>query len=286
MARFSGSISSCAYQKESATGTVTFKNVKPGLGSLIDGLHFEPVPHCWCGGSFQAWLPEFDDYVQCVKCGCKSVKFRLTTESLKDFYTNQYWYDYQKIHACPTIAERYEADMTDRIPSYIDWIRQLRAESADVLEVGCGNGRLAHELAKAGYRVAATEMDPEVARWVTGKTGIPVFVGDFPPLEHSPYDLIVIIDILEHLADPLQFVLEVKSRLKDNGQVFLHCPVVDRVDEAHSLQHLYNPLSHLWMHTTVSMMQLWQSAGLEPRKIGELFSMPCYALAESKAISS
>ena len=286
IARLSGNVSYCTYQKVHAAGSFIFKNVKPGLGSLIDRMHFDQVPHYWCGGSFKAWLPEFDDYVQCVKCGCKSVRFRLTWESTKDFYTNQYWYDYQKIHDCPSIEKRYETDMVDRIPSYLAWISQLCPAPAKIMEVGCGNGRLAYELAKTDYIVSATEMDPVVAQWVTEKTGIHVFVGDFPPIDHSPYDMIIIIDVLEHVHDPEKFVHEVKLRLRESGQVFLHCPVIDTVNEARSSKHLYNPLSHIWMHSTTSIMQLWQSVGLKPKRIGKIFSMPCFVLTRVNAASS
>jgi lipopolysaccharide transport system ATP-binding protein len=255
-----------------------YVNIKPGLESLIRKMHFEEVKKCWCGGLLQPWQNGFEDYVKCATCGCKSVKVRPTQKSLNDFYKSNYWYDYQTIHGCPTIQERYESDMSDRIPQYLNWICQMCSEPAKVLEVGCGNGRLSHELAKAGYVVCASEMDPNIAMWVTTKTGVPVFASDFPPIEQGSYDLIIIVDVLEHIYDPISFVNEIKSRLRLDGQVFLHCPVIDTDAEAQSLNNLFNPLSHIRMHTTTSMFKLWQSVNLKPVKIGELFSMPCFAI--------
>jgi len=265
---------------------VVFKNIKPELAPLIDGMHFELVSQCWCGGKLKVWLPEFDDYLECISCGCKSVRYRLTDESIKEFYEHQYWYDYQTLHACPSVEERYEADMVDRIPSYLEWIRQLCPVPARVLEIGCGNGRLSHELARAGYDICATEMDPNVAQWVKEKTGIPVVAGDFPPIDQPPYDLIIVIDVLEHISNPISFIHDVTSRLGHGGHVFLHCPVMDTDEQAHTLRHLYNPLSHIWMHTSASMSKLWQRAGWTPEKIGELFCMPCFDIAADTADKS
>jgi 2-polyprenyl-3-methyl-5-hydroxy-6-metoxy-1,4-benzoquinol methylase len=258
------------------------ESIYPDLSPPFDPMKFETVDHCWCGGHLSYWSRDFEDYLQCDICGCKSVKSRQTEESLKHFYAEQYWYAYQKIHDCPPIQKRFKTDMKDRIPQYLNWIHQICPKPVKTLEIGCGNGRLSHELAKTGYNVSATEMDPDVAKWVRKKARIQVHTGEFPPIEASPYDLIVIIDILEHVYDPVRFVHEVKSRLGENGRIFLHCPVIDTMEEAYALKHLFHPLSHIWMHTTSSMDKLWKQAGFNLRKIGALFSMPCFVLTEKK----
>lgn len=272
------------YPKAPAAGEAAFRNIKPGLDALIGRMCFEEAKRCWCGGALQPWTPELDDYLQCGDCGCKTVRFRPTVQSLKEFYAGRYWYEYQRIHDCPPIEARYETDMLDRVPTYLSWIRQRSAAPERILEIGCGAGRLSHELAKAGYNVLATEMDPDIARWVIEKTGLSVLAGDFPPIDQAPYDIIVIIDVMEHVCDPVNFVHEVKARIGPNGRVFLHCPVMDTLEEALALKHLYNPLSHLWMHTTASMNQLWQRVGMKPEKIGELFAMPFYVLTENEKV--
>lgn len=251
---------------------------KQALRQVIETMEFEEVKKCWCGGALEEWLPEFFPYSVCGNCGCKSVVVRQTEKSLDMFYSDQYWYEYQTIHDCPSLQDRYESDMADRIPVYLRWIQQIQPPPARVLEVGCGNGRLLQELTLLGYECSASEMDVRVANWVKEKTDVPVFVGPFPPDSGPDYDLIVIIDVLEHIYDPLQFVKEVESRLKDGGKVLLHCPVIDNAETALQLKNLFNPLSHLWMHSAGSMVKLWASVGLIPDVLGELFGMPCYVL--------
>lgn len=269
-------------QEKIAKFKQTLLSIKPALKPFIEKMEFEDVAHCWCEGLLKNWLPDFYPYDVCINCGCKSVRVRQTANSLNIFYSDQFWYEYQIINDCPSLEERYERDMTDRIPIYLQWIQMVQSPPARILEVGCGNGRLLRELTLMRYQCSGSEMNGKVAKWVKGKTDIPIFVGSFPPVEDGNYDLILLIDVLEHVYHPIEFVQEVRSRLKRGGKVMFHCPVIDDDKLAFQIKHLFNPLSHLWMHTTESITNLWAVVGLQPRVIGELFSMPCFVVEELK----
>ncbi len=247
----------------------------PGIEPIVERMTFEAVKRCWCGGRLDPW-ENFGVYRRCSSCGCKAVEFRPTWASLEIFYREYYWREYQAAYHCPPIEERYERDMTDRIPQYLDWMRQLCPPPARLLEIGCGNGRLLREASLAGYDASASEMDPRVAAWVREKTGLPVFVGTLPPLSEGTFQLIVAIDVLEHVPDPRAFVREIRARLDPRGRVLLHCPVIDSDEAARTSRDVFNPLSHLWVHTTESLMRLWREAGFRLRWMGRLFEMPCW----------
>ncbi len=252
------------------------RGARPGLEPIVAKMRFEAVERCWCGGRLEGWLPEFEPYQRCVGCGCKSVRFRPTAESLESFYSGQYWYEYQSIHECPPIEQRWENDMLDRVPHYLGWVRSLLDPPGRLLEVGCGSGRLLHELKLSGFECTAAEMDPDVAAWAAKKTGLAVYAGSFPPPAVREFDLILVIDVLEHVTDQVRFVEEAKSRLRAGGRLMVHCPVIDTAERAAELKFLFNPLSHLWMHSSRSIELLWARVGLQPVKMGELFAMPCF----------
>ncbi|MBF0457174.1 MAG: class I SAM-dependent methyltransferase [Nitrospirae bacterium] len=266
--------------QEAQIKEILIANTNAALRPFIERMDFEPATHCWCGGVLEHWSPEFELYLQCRSCGCKPVRFRPTVESLARFYSSSYWYEYQQVHKCPTVDERFEGDMLDRIPLYINWLRGMRPPPCKVLEIGCGNGRLLFELKQAGYDCTGVEMDKGLAALVTKKTGVPVHHGSFPPDNDPVYDLIVIIDVLEHAPDQINFVKNVKSRLSPAGKVMVHCPVLDTLEASVQFRHMFNPLSHLWIHTSASFNKLWLDAGFKAGKVGELFNMPVYAIGK------
>lgn len=54
-----------------------------------------------------------------------------------------------------------------------------------VLDAGCGSGRDALAFQRAGYRVAAFDASPELARLASEHTGLPVCVADFLSLSET-----------------------------------------------------------------------------------------------------
>jgi ubiquinone/menaquinone biosynthesis C-methylase UbiE len=81
-----------------------------------------------------------------------------------------------------------------------------------VLDIGCGTGRHARELARAGYRVAAADMDFDAvatARELPGSGGSPPgFVAaraESLPFRDGRFDAVVCLDVLHWAADAAAF---------------------------------------------------------------------------------
>ncbi len=99
----------------------------------------------------------------------------------------------------------------------------------DVLEIGTGSGALGSLLIKEGASYCGLE--PSVEFYDN-------MVNNFPELQNrvlnSPYeekdfagrsfDLVIIIDTLEHIAYPLEFIEKMKERLKENGILYIEAP--------------------------------------------------------------
>jgi SAM-dependent methyltransferase len=253
------------------------------LRSVLEELEFEPVDSCWCGGQCIPWDGPSGLYAKCAQCGCKVARYRLSPDDLDSFYRQYYWYDYQSAHDCPSIEARYENDLIDRIPLYMSWVEQIKKPPARILEIGCGNGRLLLELNKIGYDCTGLEMDPQVTRWVREKTGVPVISEAFPSPSLPQYDLIIAIDVIEHIPDQHSFFKGFSNHLVEDGSILMHIPLVDTDEQAYARASLFNPLSHVIMHTTDSFCSLLLQHGLTARKIGELFNMPCFELKKGIA---
>jgi 2-polyprenyl-3-methyl-5-hydroxy-6-metoxy-1,4-benzoquinol methylase len=105
-----------------------------------------------------------------------------------------------------------------------------------VLDLGCGDGRLAWQLAKHGIQlydgVDYSKRRIEVARAERDALGMEVNGYAFSyqdayrffDLNHLTYSTIFAIELLEHLEDPQRLVSLTLDRLNDNGRLIATVP--------------------------------------------------------------
>lgn len=101
---------------------------------------------------------------------------------------------------------------------------------SNVLDVGAADGSVARTLGQIGCRVWGVEFDPEAAdiarQWCEG-----VVVGDLEQLDLKGalgrrFDVILFLDILEHLKDPLSVLRDALGLLTERGHVVISLPNV------------------------------------------------------------
>jgi 2-polyprenyl-6-hydroxyphenyl methylase/3-demethylubiquinone-9 3-methyltransferase len=99
---------------------------------------------------------------------------------------------------------------------------------ARVLDVGCGGGLIANPLAAAGFRVKGVDRSaPSLAAaraHVPSGAGVEYAVGDALRLDEpdGAYDVVLMMDLLEHLDEPARAVAEAARVLKPGGLLFFH----------------------------------------------------------------
>ena len=75
-----------------------------------------------------------------------------------------------------------------------------------LLDIGASSGILVEQALKQGYEAEGVEL----SKFLWGKAkrlGLPVHLGEFPhPETKPPYDIITLIDIIEHVSNPIQLL--------------------------------------------------------------------------------
>lgn len=95
-----------------------------------------------------------------------------------------------------------------------------------VLDVGCASGRLGNEVKKFGNYVVGVEISP-VAAEEARKVLAQVFAFDIEkpwPDIGGQFDLVILPEILEHVFDPLDILLEANKFLKPDGSLIITTP--------------------------------------------------------------
>lgn len=165
--------------------------------------------------------------------------------------------DFDRIAAC-------SRELPDRLEPAVQRFVGLVPLRARVLEIGCGTGVLARELAtRRGARVTAIDLSPrmiEVARIRTpASLGIEYCVADFMTLSPSGFDVVVSANTLHHLpvADAVARMAGAVTRA---GKV-----MIADLFSAQGLRELpYNGLSWLTSPGAPTLPQLaaaWQDHG-------------------------
>lgn len=113
-------------------------------------------------------------------------------------------------------------------------------EGCRVLDVGCGTGMLAREVAARGARrvIALDYSAPAVeeAKRLPYPDNVEFIADDImswvPP---CTFDVIVTLGTMEHLDDPARFLGRMEEVLADGGTILIACP------------HFLNPRGYVWM---------------------------------------
>lgn len=96
------------------------------------------------------------------------------------------------------------------------------------LDVGAGSGRLLAAALQAGWQAVGVEADPVFAAEARALR-LPVAEGFFPEvsLPQTRFDVITMLDVIEHAIDPLALLRAVRDRLMAGGLLVLQAPNVD-----------------------------------------------------------
>jgi 2-polyprenyl-6-hydroxyphenyl methylase/3-demethylubiquinone-9 3-methyltransferase len=97
------------------------------------------------------------------------------------------------------------------------------------VDVGCGAGLLAEPLARLGARVTGVDAAPEnigAARAHAAATGLAIdyVAGGIEDLAGRRFDLVVSMEVIEHVADPAAFVAGLAGALAEGGLMVLSTP--------------------------------------------------------------
>lgn len=133
---------------------------------------------------------------------------------------------------------------------------------ARILEIGCGTGHNLSMLQRFG-EVEAAELDPEARRLAEKRLGKTVHDGALPGLADQVgggFDMIALLDVLEHVKDDRGALLAIHRMLKPGGALLLTVPINKWMWTAHDAAH-----HHHRRYTRNEVAALAREAGFTPQ---------------------
>ncbi len=151
-----------------------------------------------------------------------------------------------EMHHCQNCDFLQWSDMNDVLPFYENTMedptyeslrkgRSLQArkvvekiikykKQGKLLDVGAGSGILVEQAIKTGYKAEGIEP----SRWFQEKAtelGLPVYLGSLPHSNlRGPYEIVTLIDVIEHVSNPIELLLEIKKITTTNSIIVIITP--------------------------------------------------------------
>ena len=133
-------------------------------------------------------------------------------------------------------------------------------KDARILELGAGTGHNLAMLSRFGP-VEASELDPIARKLASERLGREVKEAALPDLSMFPadsYDLIALLDVLEHVPDDRASLAAIMTRLKPGGALLLTVPANPWMWSAHDVAH-----HHHRRYRKAEIEKLAREAGFE-----------------------
>jgi SAM-dependent methyltransferase len=223
----------------------------PACGRLIEHAHLYSIDDC--------------AILRCAACGLgrtEAPAFEPERYYTDDYFTGQRADGYADYRGA-------EAVLRQEFARTVAFIR-ARRDGGRLLEVGCAYGFFLQE-ARPCFDVTGIELAADAAAHARG-AGLNVLTGiaDAPTLERlGRFDAIAMLDVIEHLPDPLDMLRLLGRHLAPGGVVVITTgdfgSLVARLSGRY--WRLMTPPQHLWFFTPGSLSGMAQSAGLHCESI-------------------
>lgn len=100
-----------------------------------------------------------------------------------------------------------------------------------VLDIGSGNGEFCEQLLDAGFSHVAAHEIPGSNMSAICNRGVAVYQDfDYSSIPDGRFDLVTLLDVAEHVPDPVYLFRNCARVLRHGGSVYLHTPVVTWFD--------------------------------------------------------
>jgi len=177
-----------------------------------------------CGGKKRTWRCDEKGWKiwTCAQCGHTYVSPRPTEDFLKRYYESCY------LSSSQDAGQQWEGKLGGIFESVIQSVDRYHPGRGDFLEVGAGFGGLLELADRNGWRVSGIEPSESGVATIRQRLGdrAAVYQGLFEEFDLPPnsFDCLAILNVIEHVRDPLSVCRKAFDLLRPNGCIVIRWP--------------------------------------------------------------
>lgn len=208
-------------------------------------------------------LRELDRYSKAHLYQCKECNFVFSRQIPSDSEIHDYYSSTYDI-------TRYFSPITEKRFNKLLDVFESERKTNRILDVGAGHGFFLEIAKKRGWEVYGTELIKDCIDICESK-GINMFQGKLEDIDFNglTFDIIVSIEVIEHLSNPIPFVTKVHELLEPEGLLYVTTPNFNSVLR-YTLKEKYDVIeypNHLCYFTPKSLKSLMTNQGFEAEMI-------------------
>ncbi len=144
-------------------------------------------------------------------------------------------------------------------------VAQRLAPQGRLLDIGAGSGILVEQALAMGYDAEGIEPSSWLQH-AAAQRHLPVHLGTFPhPATAGPYDLVTLIDVIEHVSGPVALLQEIARSLTDRGTAIIVTPDAGSLAaRLFAWKWWHFRIAHIGYFNKRTLLLALNRAGLEP----------------------
>jgi SAM-dependent methyltransferase len=188
-----------------------------------------------------------------------------------DLYGRDYWFSHQEQQlGQPSILTRARADLPERCLHWLQALLKYKRPPGRVLELGSAHGGFVAMLRWAGFDATGLEISGWVVDFARRVFDVPMLLGPLEDHDIAPasLDAIVLMDVLEHLHDPVGTMRACLHLLRPDGIMLIQTPCYpegrsheEMVTGGARFLEMLQPTEHLHLFSRGSVSELFRRLG-------------------------
>jgi len=196
------------------------------------------------------------DIVRCIECGLVRVHPLPSSETLSAYYKagyNQFVYSFATPSSDPPLRKSPELKVLEKY-----------CQTGTLLDVGAAHGHFMVNAQRHGWKVTGVEPQDEARTDAQSRFHLTIFESLSETRDHDA-DAVTMWHVIEHIASPLDFLRNARSKLKVGGALALATPNVDSLVARATGESWgwLSPPDHVYLYSPKTLPRLLEQAGFD-----------------------